>query len=114
MTPAILVLGAIALIQLLELPFRGTASHAIFRLAVVNAKGVLATRTHLLVRWAVVWLPLVLPISFMALLIHPAEGTAFIFTLVLLLLWVSAAVYAAVHPHRGLQDKLAGTWVVRR
>ncbi|MHC4490329.1 MAG: RDD family protein [Planctomycetota bacterium] len=111
---ALVVLGAIALIQLLELPFRSTASHSIFRLAVVNAKGEPAARSHLLVRWAIVWLPLFLPMSFVALLIHRAEGIAFISALVLLLLWVGAAVYAVVHPHRGLHDRLAGTWVVRR
>ena len=110
---ALVVLGA-ALIQLLELPFRSTASHSIFRLAVVNAKGEPAAITHLLVRWAIVWLPLFLPVSFVALLIHRAEGIAFISVLVLLLLWLGAAVYAVVHPHRGLHDRLAGTWVVRR
>jgi len=111
---ALVALGAMALIQLLALPFRSTASHVIFRLAVVNAKGIPAARSHLLARWAVVWLPLVLPFSVMALLIRPAEGTAFVPAVVPLLLWVGAAVYAAAHPHRGLQDKLAGTWVVRR
>jgi uncharacterized RDD family membrane protein YckC len=110
---ALVVLGA-ALIQLLELPFRSTAGHSIFRLAVVNANGEPAAISHLLVRWAIVWLPLLLPMSFVALLIHRAEGIAFISALVLLLLWISAAVYAVVHPHRGLQDRLAGTWVVRR
>jgi uncharacterized RDD family membrane protein YckC len=114
MTPAILVLGAIALIQLLELPFRSTASHGIFRLAVINAKGEPASTVHLLVRWAIVWLPLSLPMSFVALLINRAEGVAFFPALVLLLLWLGAAVYAIVHPHRGLHDRLAGTWVVRR
>ncbi|MBC8872956.1 MAG: protein kinase [Planctomycetes bacterium] len=111
---ALMVLGAMALIQLLGLPFRITASHSIFRLAVVNAKGEPAAITHLLVRWAIVWLPLFLPMSFVALLIHRAEGIAFISALVLLLLWISATVYAVTHPHRGLHDRLAGTWVVRR
>ena len=106
MSPAILVLGAIAMIQLLELPFRTTASHATFRLAVVNAKGEPAALPHLLVRWAIVWLPLVLPMSFVALLINRAEGIAFIFALALLFLSVGTAVYAVVHPHRGLHDRL--------
>ena len=114
MTPTILVLGAIALIQVLELPFRSTASHAIFRLAVINAKGKPAAASHLLIRWVIVWLPLILPMSLVALLIHRAEGIAFISALVLLLLWVGAAIYAVVHPHRGWHDRLAGTWVVRR
>jgi hypothetical protein len=109
-----LVLGAVALAQLLELPFRGTVSHAIFRLAVVNARGEPAAVSRLLFRWAIIWLPLLLPASLVVLLIDRAEGVAFITASVLLLLWGSAAVYAVVHPHRGLQDRLAGTWVVRR
>ena len=109
------VLGAIALIQFIELSlFRSTASQSIFRLAVVNAKGQCANRVTLLRRWAIVWLPLFLPMSFAALLIHRAEGIAFISALVILVLWVSAAVYAVIVPNRGLHDRLAGTWVVRR
>jgi len=106
--------GAIALIDLLALPFRSTVSHSIFRLAVINGGGGPATVSHLLARWGIIWLPLILPISFVALLINRAEGLAFLSALVLLLLWGSAAVYAVVHPHRGLHDRLAGTWVVRR
>jgi hypothetical protein len=110
----LVVLAAMALMQLLTVPLRTTAGQTIFRLAVINAKGAPATRSHLLVRWAVVWLPLFLPISIMALLMHPAGGTAFFSALVLLLLWIGAAVYAAVHPHRGVHDRLTGSWVVRR
>ena len=110
-----LILSAGALIQLLELPFRTTFSHLIFRLAVVNAKGKPADISQLLVRWAIVWLPLLLPMSVVALLIKRADLTAAYFSaLVLLLLWISAAVYAVIHPNRGLHDRLAGTWVVRR
>ena len=80
----------------------------------VNAKGERAAIPHLLGRWAIVWLPLFLPVSFATLLIHRADNIVFISTLVVLLLWISAAVYAVVHPYRGLHDRLAGTWVVRR
>jgi hypothetical protein len=109
------VLGAIALIQLLELPlFRTTASHGTFRLAVINAKGQRANRVTLLRRWAIVWLPLFVPMLFAALLIKRAEVSAvFICALSWLLLWIGAAVYAVIHPNRGLHDRLAGTWVVR-
>jgi uncharacterized RDD family membrane protein YckC len=108
------VLGAVALSQLLELPFRSTASQSIFRLSVVNAKGEPASISQLFVRWAIVWLPLILPMLFVILLVKNAQPTAaLICTLVLLLLWIGAAVYAVVHPNRGLQDRLAGTWVVR-
>jgi len=111
---ALVVLGAIALGQLLGLTFRSTVSHSIFRLAVVNAKGQRANRLTLLRRWVYVWLPLFVPMSFVALLIRRAEDIAFIFGLVLLLLWICAAVYAVIVPNRGLHDRLAGTWVVRR
>ena len=112
---AMVVLGVTAVAQLLEFPFRSTASHSIFRLAVVNAQGKRADISNLYVRWAIVWLPLLLPMSFVALLIQRGElAAAFIFALVLLLLWLSAAVYAAIHPNRGLHDRLARTWVVRR
>jgi len=111
---ALVVLGAMALIQLLGLPFRSTVGHAIFRLAVVNARGEPAAVSHLLARWAIVWLPLFLPIALVALWMPRAEGTAFIPALLVLLLWLGAAVYAVVHPHRGWHDRLVGTWVVRR
>jgi eukaryotic-like serine/threonine-protein kinase len=115
MIPALVVLGAIALIQLLEFPFHSTASHAIFRLAVVSAKGQRADRAQLYIRWAIVWLPLFVPMLLVALLIKRADPTAaFISALAILVLWIGAAVYAVIHPNRGLHDCLAGTWVVRR
>jgi uncharacterized RDD family membrane protein YckC len=114
MTTAMLVLVGSALIQVLELPFRTTFSHSTFRLAVVNTKGEPARMSQLFARWAIVWLPLLLPMVLVAQLLKTAEGIAFISALVLLLLWFLAAGYAVVHPHRGLHDRLAGTWVVRR
>jgi hypothetical protein len=113
---AMVVLGAIALIQLLELPlFRTTAGHAIFRLAVINAKGQRADRVTLLRRWVIVWLPLFVPMLLAALLIERNDLTAaFICAIVVLVLWVSVAAYAVIVPNRGLHDRLAGTWVVRR
>jgi uncharacterized RDD family membrane protein YckC/tRNA A-37 threonylcarbamoyl transferase component Bud32 len=111
---AMVVLGAIALVQLLALAFRTTASQSIFRLAVVDARGEPATVSRLLGRWAIVWLPLLVPMSLVALMVDGAGGVALVSALVLLLLWIGAAVHAVVHPHRGLHDRLAGTWVVRR
>jgi uncharacterized RDD family membrane protein YckC len=110
----VVVLGVIALIQLLAVAFRSTAGQSIFRIAIINAKGEPAKRVTLLRRWAIVWLPLFIPMLFAALLIKSDEFTAaFILSSVLLVLWFSAAVYAVIHPSRGLQDRLAGTWVVR-
>jgi uncharacterized RDD family membrane protein YckC len=110
------VLDVIAMVQLLELTlFRTTASHAIFRLAVINAQGRRANRVTLLRRWAIVWLPLFIPMSFVALLIKRAEFTAAFFCSVILLgLWIIAAVYTVIHHNRGLHDRLTDTWVVRQ
>ncbi|MCP4609719.1 MAG: protein kinase [Planctomycetes bacterium] len=107
-----LILGALALMQLLGLVFRSTFGHSIFRLAVVNAKGEPANRVTLLRRWAIVWLPLFVPMLFVLLRIELTA--ALVCGLVLLGLWIGAAVYAVVRPNRGLHDRLAGTWVVRR
>jgi hypothetical protein len=115
MITIMMALGAIALFQLLGLALRSTIGHSIFRLAVVNAKVELANRVTLLRRWAIVWLPLLIPMLFAALLFKRGEpNAAFILSVVLLVLWISAAVYAVIHPNRGLHDRLAGTWLVRR
>ncbi len=115
MISAMAVLGIIALVQLLELPFRNTASHSIFRLAVINVKGERATISNYLLRWAIVWVPIFVPMTFVALLIQKAELVpAFILFLISLMLWLGAAVYAVVYPNQGLHDRLAGNWIVRR
>jgi uncharacterized RDD family membrane protein YckC len=115
MITIMVVLCAIALFQILGLAFHSTIGHAIFRLAVVNAKGRPANRVKLLQRWAIVWLPLFIPMSFVALLIKWGEyNVAFIVSVVLLVIWISAAINAVIVPNRGLHDRLAGTWVVRR
>ena len=111
---ALVVLGVIAGVQLLELPFRSSASCSIFRLAVINARGTPATRLQWLARWAIVWLPLFLPTLFLAWFLRPAEETAFIAVLTMLLVWISAAACAVVDPNRGLHDRLTGLRVVRR
>ncbi|MHC4148924.1 MAG: protein kinase domain-containing protein [Planctomycetota bacterium] len=115
MITIMMVLGAIVLFQFLGLALRSSIGHSIFRLVVVNAEGRPANRVTLLWRWAIVWLPLFVPMSFVALLIKLGEpNAAFILSVVLLVLWISAAVYAVIVPNRGLHDRLVGTWVVRR
>ena len=112
---AMAILAIRALVQLLEMPFRSTMSHSTFRLAVVNAQGELTGIPQRLLRWAVVWLPLFLPVSLVVLLTDGVQTTGgFAAALIVVCLWTSAAVYAALHPHQGLHDRLAGTWVVRR
>jgi hypothetical protein len=108
------VLGIIALTQLIEFPFRTTASHSIFRLAVTNNRGERAGIPTLYLRWAIVWLPLLLPMLGAWLLLREGQLTTFcLVTLSALASWTAVAVHAALHPHRGLHDRLTGTWVVR-
>ena len=115
MVSIVVILAAIAMIQLLELPFRTTVSYSTFRLAVINDKGQRAGIKKMFVRWAIVWLPLFVPMLLPALLIKRGEQTAaLILAVILFVLWISAAVYAVIHPKRGLHDRLAGTWVVRQ
>jgi uncharacterized RDD family membrane protein YckC len=111
----VLVLAGAALIQLLELPFRFAFGRNMFRLAIVDARGEPATASRLLARWVIVWLPLFVPLSIVALLTGTFESTATLVSgFVLLFIWIGAALYAVPHPNRGLHDRLAGTWVVRR
>ncbi len=111
---ALVVLSSIALAQLLEFPFSTTAAHAIFRLAIINARGERASKVKLYVRWAIVWLPLIIPLLCVALFLNGSKAVGFLSTLLILLLWIGAAVYAVIFPNRGLHDRLAGTWVVRQ
>jgi uncharacterized RDD family membrane protein YckC len=115
MAPTLLLLVGSALIQLLSLPLRTTAGQSLFRLAVVDAKGKRAGIFTLFVRWGIAWLPLLVPVSFVALLIKTGDlNTALVVALVSVVLWFGVAIYGVVHPNRGLHDRLAGTWVVRR
>lgn len=71
---ALMVLGIIAVVQLLELPFRSTASHAIFRLAVINSKGERTSALHQLGRWAIMWLGAPAVFHTVAMRQQPANG----------------------------------------
>jgi uncharacterized RDD family membrane protein YckC len=85
-------------------------------LAVVNAGGEPASPAQLLLRWAIVWLPLLLPTTFLVVLMRQTggNGVALVAAGVVLLLWTGAAIVTVVNAHRGWHDRLAGTWVVRR
>lgn len=111
---SLVVLCVSALGQLLEIPIRTTAGLAIFRLAVVDGRGKPAALAPLLVRWAAVWVPLFLPMVFLFQGLKAADPTAILSALVWIFLWLFAAVYAMIHPNRGLHDRFADTWVVRR
>jgi tRNA A-37 threonylcarbamoyl transferase component Bud32 len=111
---AMLVLSISALAQLLAVPFRTSFGNSLFRLALVDAEGAPAAIPQLISRWAIVWLPLLAPMSAVALLARNGSRIAIISALSVLLLWILAACYALLQPNRGLHDRFAGTWVVRR
>ena len=106
------IVACAALTQLLLVPFHTTVGHSLFRLAVVDGAGRLASRRRLLARWSVAWVPLILVIVGSAALIP--SGLASPWPRIGFALWLGAVLHAAFDPHRGLHDRLAGTWVVLR
>ena len=78
-------------------------------------KGERAEMSRMLARWGLTWLPLILlsvPVGF--LIAAGDSESAFFWAWFALLLWLSGAFHTAMSPGRGLHDRLAGTWVVRR
>jgi uncharacterized RDD family membrane protein YckC len=114
LTTAVTVLAAFAAARLFLLPFGTSDGHATFRLAVVDDRGRPAGVARLLARWAIVWLPLLVPMALIALVFGRFDTVAFVAALAVILPWIGVAIGAALHPHRGLHDRLAGTRVVRR
>ncbi len=106
------IVACAAVTQLLLVPFRTTVGHALFRLAVVDGEGRSASRRRLLARWSVAWVPLILAAA-ISMELAPS-GLASPWLLAAFALWLAAALYAALDPHRGLHDRLAGTWIVLR
>jgi hypothetical protein len=88
----------------------------IMGLELVAADGRPATRLRVLARGTVVWAPSVALVTLANVLIVSGARTVAVLTvggLALLILMVGAIV-AVLHPARGIQDRLAGTWIVPR
>jgi hypothetical protein len=84
--------------------------------ALVRADGHDASRLRALVRALVAWSPVLLfpvLIKFGPALDKITSGFAFFYTLVPVML-LAGAVWAWRHPSRGIQDRIAGTWIVPR
>ena len=100
---------------LTALAFRGGLMR-IMGLELVTADGRPATRLRVLARAALVWAPSVALVILARFLIVFGVRTVAVLTvggLALLILLVGAIV-AVLHPSRGIQDRLAGTWIVPR
>jgi uncharacterized RDD family membrane protein YckC len=87
----------------------------LFGFELVTADGTPASRLRVLARVAIAWSPVVIALAaaFGAMRLQSLTvATTILATGVAVV--CAGAVYAVVHPMRGLQDRLAGTWIVPR
>jgi eukaryotic-like serine/threonine-protein kinase len=117
---ALIAGGSAAVVAVLgligALATRGGFTLRAFGAALVTADGRDASRLRALLRAVVAWSPLalwVLLVKFGPRIQDTTVGIALLFTLAIALL-VAGAVWAWIHPSRGVQDRIAGTWLVPR
>lgn len=119
----VITLAAVAILAFMAaLLFRGGWIR-VLGLEIVTAGGGPATRRRLLVRTGLVWAPLIIVVvpaieqlqPIQPYWQWPALGEATMIGLGLaLLVLLFGAVFAILYPERGIQDRLAGTWIVPR
>lgn len=114
----LVMLNFIAFFDVLLAFWRKTTGLTTFGLEVVTVNG-RASRTRMLTRCAILWLPVVGSTGVLA-AVALSRGTGISFRTAAALgaaALTGAAVFAAsalIHPTRGLHDRLAGVWVGRR
>ena len=100
------VLTQVALVAHVNaLVFRGGVIR-VLGLEFVTADGTRASRVRVLARTAATWVPLMI--------VAPPSSPAHWLTYPCLLMLFAGAVVAILSPERGIQDRLAGTWIVPR
>ena len=96
---------------------RGGLTLRVLGAALVKSDGRDASRFRAVLRAAIAWSPLVLWLVLMrfgpASIQNMTAPVALLYTLVLVVL-AAGALWAWRHPARGIQDRLAGTWIVPR
>ena len=118
-TPTMFLLPVVALSLLLAAPFRGGLLLRMVGIAVVTRSGAETSRARALARAAISWGPLV-PTSAMHLMqfVDLFAGRPLTelpdWWPALVIPWLVGVVWAAWDPQRGLQDRLAGTYLVPR
>jgi hypothetical protein len=117
---ALIAGGSAAVVAVLgligALATRGGLTLRAFGAALVTADGRDASRLRALLRAVVAWSPLALwglLVKFGPRIQDTTVGIALLFTLAIALL-VAGAMWAWIHPSRGVQDRVAGTWLVPR
>jgi hypothetical protein len=113
----ILFYGALVMAALVGLLVALATRGGILRMLgfeLVTADGRLASRWRVLARAVIAWLPLLLPAIVSTTLGGIASGPSGLLTVMAaaLLLQLGGAIAAIAHPSRGLQDRVAGTWIV--
>jgi hypothetical protein len=115
----VLFYGTLVFIAVLALIFALVCRGVILRLIgfeIVRGRGQPASRLRVLARTAITWSPLLLPAAVSTVVGGIASapyGLVVVMTVSLLIL-LGGAILAILHPARGLQDRLAGTWIVPR
>jgi eukaryotic-like serine/threonine-protein kinase len=109
--------AAVALLGLIgALAARGGFTLRAFGASLVTANGSDASRLRALVRALIAWSPVLLFFVMVKVVASPQKmtaGAALLLTLVPAAL-LAGAVWAWRHPSRGIQDRIAGTWIVPR
>ena len=109
--------GFVAVLALIGAVFvRGGFTLRALGATLVTSDGRDVTRTRAVRRWIVTWSPLAL--SFLLFKWGPAikgqtVGWDLLYTLPIAML-IAGAVWAWLHPSRGIQDRIVGTWIVPR
>jgi uncharacterized RDD family membrane protein YckC len=86
-----------------------------FGFELVTRDGRRAPRWRVLARAVVAWSPVVLAaVALFRFHLLDDEGTTLVVSGTALTLMLAGAIAAIVHPSRGLQDRIAGTWIVPR
>jgi hypothetical protein len=92
----------------------GVATRSI-GLAVVTQDGMEIGRWRSLARTLIAWLPMLVSSLLMPALISQGKGPAFLVSVGLALVaMIAGVVWTIAAADRGLQDRIAGTWVVPR
>jgi hypothetical protein len=106
--------GALALIGALVV--RGGFTYRPFGAALVKHDGSLAGRPRAFLRALLSWFPAAVLCTLVVLGPGPnrPDLTLTLLNTAVLLLFIGCAVWAMLHPSRGIQDRFAGTWIVPR
>ena len=112
-----LLFGWVSILGLFSaLVFRGGVLLQLFRIAVVSKNGTRASRLRTFWRSCLAWSPwlLVMPIPFFTERPESIFDPQCLVPLLLVTLFVVGAVRSVANPERGLQDRIAGTYLVPR